>query len=352
MTAEEMMKADYIEAARRTGPRTTNLLPVFAEIALGNSGRPDIADAIPDPYLLGEDISTLAFAVYLQNYTGIFHRHLNASVPFFAEEQCRIGLAISRYADDLARHAGRPARFWSFGSAEAPMARAAVRHSGGCLQAHCSSENTENFNDLRARSESDISIEVGAFYELTHSSFDKMCGESKARYDLIFEHTCFQMHHPDRRAPLQIVSEKLADDGIFLIYEKILDTDMAAYESREIEKDEGFKKRFFSEDSINSKKTDILTYMQQCQVHLPVLVEALAAVAKHAYLIWRSGNFIGIAASNSDNALSRFIGLLTDPFIENPVYRQGLPESLCAPLPYSPTFRKKSILYNAAEGPV
>jgi hypothetical protein len=332
----------YMADARRTAPRTTTLLPVFAQIALGNAGRPGIADAIPDPELLIRDVDTLAFAVYLQNYTGIFHKHLNASVPFFAEEQCRLGLVISRYATLNAQRKGQPMKFWSFGSAEAPMARAAARHASGNLRAHCSSENTENFGDLRARPERYLTFEVGPFYDLKHSEFADMMSiaSENVLYDIIFEHTCFQMHHPNRVAPLQILRRRLEDDGILLIYEKILDHDTDAYRRREEEKDAAFKARFFSQDQIQSKRTDILVYMEKCQVYLEELVEAIKPMTKYIVMIWRSGNFIGIAASNSAQNLKEFTGLLPGPFVENSEYLRGLPLQLGELLESQPNFRQ------------
>ncbi|MFD5035172.1 hypothetical protein ACFWM0_32850 [Streptomyces sp. NPDC058405] len=332
----------YKSEARLTSPRTNNLLPVFAEIALGNASRPDIADAIPDPALLSEDLDTLAFAVYLANYTGIFHRHLHASVPFFAEEECRLGLAISQYATDLAKRKGYPTKFWSFGSAEAPMARAAVRHAEGALQAHCSSENTENFGDLRARPESNVSIEVGPFYDLTHETFGEMTGTSAPAlsYDIIFEHTCFQMHHKERAAPLRILRERLENDGIFLIYEKLRDHDVDAYQAREQEKDREFKARFFSAQEVETKKSSILTYMEECQVYAEDLVAAIRPVAKYIVRVWQSGNFFGFVASNSEENLRDFIGYLSQPFVENKTYLAELPQSLGAPLTKPVEFRK------------
>ncbi|MFJ7095886.1 hypothetical protein ACIQWL_37545 [Streptomyces mirabilis] len=335
----------YKREARLTSPRTTNLLTVFAEIALGNAARPDIADAIPDPALLSEDIDTLAFAVHLSNFTGIFHRHLHASVPFFAEEECRLGLAMSRYAADHTKRKGRPTKFWSFGSAEAPMARAAVRHAEGALQAHCSSENTENFGDLRARPESNISIEVGPFYDLKHETFGEMTGTTAASvsYDIIFEHTCFQMHHKERAAPMRILRERLEDDGILLIYEKLLDHDVDAYQAREEEKDREFKARFFSEREVEVKKSSILTYMENCQVYSEELTAALRPVAKYIVRVWQSGNFFGFVASNSEENLRDFIGHLTQPFVENKGYCTGLPQSLGATLAQPVEFRESGL---------
>jgi tRNA (cmo5U34)-methyltransferase len=292
--------------------------------------------------LLMRDVDTLAFAIYLQNFTGIFHRHLNASVPFFAEEQCRLGLAISRYAAINCRRVDRATKFWSFGSAEAPMARAAARHAAGSLRVHCSSENTENFGDLRARPEQNLTFEVGPFYDLKHSDFGRMAslGDARVKYDIIFEHTCFQMHHPDRVAPLQILRRRLEGDGILLIYEKLLDHNLEAYRQREAEKDIGFKGRFFSQGEIQAKRADILGYMEKCQVYLEDLVSAIRPVARYVVMIWKSGNFMGIAASDSARNLNEFIELLPAPFVENSEYLKGLPTALGAPFDVAPKFRQ------------
>jgi tRNA (cmo5U34)-methyltransferase len=339
VTLEEI--EDYKRQARATAPRTNKLLPVFAEIALGRASRPDVADPIPDHILLSRDIDTLRFALHVVNYTGIFHRHLNASVPYFGEEQCRLGLAIANYAIHVRNLHERAARLWSFGSAEAPMARAAVRYAEGDLKAHCSSENPENFLDLRARPEAGISIESGPFYDLTHEPFAALSElqPHNVRYDLIFEHTCFQMHHPDRRAPIAIINDRLTDDGILLIYEKLLDPDVDAYQRREKEKDVRFKSKYFSDAEIGLKKDQILGDMERCQAHHGQLMDAINSVARYIVMVWRSGNFMGFAASNSETNLQHFVSLLPQQFVAGDHYGDGLPMSVRGAFNAQPRFK-------------
>jgi hypothetical protein len=186
-----------------------------------------------------------------------------------------------------------------------------------------------------------VSFEVGSFYHVQHAEFKQIApsGEDEVAYDLIFEHTCFQMHHPDRVAPMRILQRRLEDDGILLIYEKVLDHDAEAYKRREEEKDLAFKSRFFSQREIQAKRTDILSYMEKCQVYLDQLVEAISPVARYIIQIWRSGNFIGIVASNSGPNIGQFISLFPKPFVENAAYLEGLPLQLGEPLEDLPKFR-------------
>jgi tRNA (cmo5U34)-methyltransferase len=109
--------------AARLGPRTTHLLPVFGSIALGKSGRPDIAQVTLDE-TLAEDAQVREFYGYLRGKTENFQHHAHASIPFILEEHCRLGAAICALAEEHVVERRRPLRLWSLGSAEAPMARA------------------------------------------------------------------------------------------------------------------------------------------------------------------------------------------------------------------------------------
>lgn len=327
---------DSYTVEARLGPRVTHLLPVFGSIALGMSGAPDIGDVTLDTALV-EDDDALGFYEYLARTTETFHRHLNASIPFFLEEQCRLGAAISRYAALNSARLGRPLLLWSLGSAEGPMARAVAAHARGSVRVLCSSENEQNFRGLRTRPETNVAFEVGPFYDVTHGWFNQV--DLPRRYDVIFEHTSFQMHHPDRLAPLLLLRRRLSGDGILLLYEKIMD-DTDLYRRREQEKDVRFKARFFSPREVETKKRTVLRDMERCQSRLDRLTAACRSVARHVCLIWRSGNFVGIAASNDSDSLRQFVALLPPPAVENSEYLTGLPHEVgesAGPLRFRPT---------------
>jgi hypothetical protein len=57
------------------------------------------------------------------------------------------------------------------------------------------------------------------------------------------------------------------------------------------------------------------------------------------HLIWKSGNFVGVAASNDEGRLGRLIELMPPPAVENRTYTAGLPARLGKgePLRFRPT---------------
>jgi hypothetical protein len=193
----------------------------------------------------------------------------------------------------------------------------------------CSSENAENFATLARTPEPHVRYRVGPFFEVAAAAIDGR-GNGAGTWDVIFEHTSFQMHHRDRLAPLLLLRRMLADDGVALLYEKTIDPDRSAYEDREREKDEVFKARFFSPGEIRTKRTTVLRDMEQGQVTFAELVATCRLVFSAVYVIWRSGNFVGLAVSNDERRISRLIRLMPPPAVQNSAYTEGLPVRLGA----------------------
>jgi tRNA (cmo5U34)-methyltransferase len=322
--------------AARLGPRTTHLLPVFGSIALGKSGRPDIAQVTLDE-TLAEDAQVREFYGYLRGKTENFQHHAHASIPFILEEHCRLGAAICALAEEHVVERRRPLRLWSLGSAEAPMARAVAQKGDGAVQVLCSSENAENFASLARAPEPNVSYRTGPFYEVAESMIDGPGENSSPKWDIVFEHTSFQMHHRDRLAPLLLLRRTMSPDGVALLYEKAIDPDRAAYERREREKDEMFKSRFFSAQEIQTKKTTVLQDMEKGQVTYEELIATCRLVFGSVYLIWKSGNFVGVAASNDEERLRRLVELMPPPAVENRAYTTGLPSGTGRTLRFRPS---------------
>jgi tRNA (cmo5U34)-methyltransferase len=321
----------YAKAAR-SGPRMNHLLPVFGRIALGTAGRPDIATATLDETLVHDVEVRQFYHEHLNHKTERFQHHAHASIPFILEEHCRLGVAISAFADEQVAAGRRPLRLWSLGSAEAPMARAAAEKSQGAVEVLCSSENSENFATLSRVPEPHVRYHVGPFYDVAKPIIDGP-RSSSPEWDVVFEHTSFQMHHRDRLAPLLLLRRTMNESGVALLYEKTTDPDRAAYERRELEKDRQFKSRFFSAPEIQAKKTTVLADMEKGQVTYEELVAICRLVFRSVSLIWKSGNFVGVAASNDENRLRRLIELMPPPAVENRSYTEGLPVRLGAGAP-------------------
>ncbi|MDH0117982.1 hypothetical protein [Agrobacterium pusense] len=120
----------------------------------------------------------------------------------------------------------------------------------------------------------------------------------------------FQMYSPNRQQQIAFVRRNLKAKGLMIFLEKFRSQDIEEYRRRELEKDHGFKIRYFSEAEINRKKTNVLDAMNLNEVALDEMRCVLREVFSYAYIIWNSGNFYSIAASNSLRNLDLFVSCL------------------------------------------
>lgn len=87
------------------------------------------------------------------------------------------------------------------------------------------------------------------------------------------------------------------------------------YRAREAQKDFGFKTRYFEPDAIGRKAETVLKTMHDSEVTLAQMAQAVYAHLKYCVVTWHSGNFYGLAASNSLENLSRYLSLMAQPAI-------------------------------------
>ena len=97
--------------------------------------------------------------------------------------------------------------------------------------------------------------------------------------------------------------------------EKFQAADARDYEAREAQKDFGYKTRYFGLDEIERKTRQVLTTMHDNEVTLAAMAKAVYAHFRHCVITWNSGNFYGLAASNSADKLERYLSLLVQPAI-------------------------------------
>jgi hypothetical protein len=92
--------------------------------------------------------------------------------------------------------------------------------------------------------------------------------------------------------------------------EKLNHEDLGQYLERERVKDNGFKTRYFSQEEIDWKRQQMLKQMQNGQVLMHELVEALSSHFKYVYLLWNSTNFYEFVATDDGAQLEQFLDLL------------------------------------------
>ncbi len=314
----------YQECER--APRLNELASFFAATAAGRSGSP-VKQPQVDRRLLADDAHLDRFIRLHEQRRGPFDQHYHASIPYRLEEECRIGYAILRYARDMSR----PINLYSLGTAEGTMARTISELAEGHVESLSCSPNVENLRSFMAYGHpAHATFFHGPFHYLTRDRLRSQQDLVKfaSGFDIILEDTTFQMYSPNRPDQIEFVSQHLKDDGLFLFVEKFKATDSDEYQRRELQKDHGFKARFFSPTDIMAKKEAVLTVMNQSEVTLAEMSDAVKRWFHHCYVIWNSGNFSTLVASNNLENIERFMSGLTKPAIPAEYVYEILPRLL------------------------
>lgn len=295
------------------GPRINQLNGFFAATAGGKSGMPlrgPTVDArlLPKSELLRELIDLHA------SRQGFFDRHYHSSIPYRLEEECRMAYALLRYA----RHRAAPLALYSLGTAEGTMARTLSELSAGLIRSLSCSPNAENYDCFMAYgAPPHADFFLGPFHRLTKGFLgaDSRLAKFAAGFDVVLEDTTFQMYSPNRAKQIEFVAQHLKEGGILLLLEKFRTEDVNDYERREYQKDFGFKARYFPADEIERKAKLVLKTMFNNEVTLAEMSRAVGACFKHCVITWNSGNFYGLAASNSEENLMLYLSHLVTPAI-------------------------------------
>ncbi|RWP52827.1 class I SAM-dependent methyltransferase [Mesorhizobium sp.] len=336
----EQQMGDFFKDCDKA-PRLNGMADFFSATAAGRSGAPIKVPSV-DARLFQGDVSLESFTSVHRQIWGRFDPHYHASIPYRLEEEVRVGDAFLRYADAIADEA-LPARFYLLGAAEGTLARTLAQLGNGKIQTLSCSPNKENEESffLHGRP-AHATFFLGPFHHLTRS---RMVGTSALRhftdgFDIILEDTTFQMYSPNRKAQIGFVKRHLKDGGIFFFFEKFRQDDNIAYLNRELQKDYGYKARFFTQDDIKKKNESILKQMNLNETTLDEMSESVAAHFKYGCVTWNCGNFYTLAASNNADNLRRVISAMAPPCIPNEYVYIETPASLPGLAFEPPPFRR------------
>jgi hypothetical protein len=295
------------------GPRLNQLAGFFSETAAGKSGVP-VRKPVIDTRLLPDDALLHRLIELHSRRQGNFDQHYHGSIPYRLEEECRMAHALLRYA----QLGFSDVSLYSLGTAEGTMARTLSELSRGKIQSLSCSPNEENYRCFVAFGEpSHAHFFLGPFHRLTKDYLrsEKQLERFSTGFDFILEDTTFQMYSPNRRKQIEFVADHLKEDGILLFVEKFRAADPRDYEGRESQKDFGFKTRYFGLEEIQRKSKLVLSTMHDCEVTLEEMANAVYAFFRYCVVTWSSGNFYGLAASNSKENLRRYLSLMVHPAI-------------------------------------
>lgn len=295
------------------GPRLNQLAGFFSETAAGKSGVP-FRKPVIDTRLLPNDALLHRLLELHSRRQGNFDQHYHGSIPYRLEEECRMAHALLRYA----QLSSSDVSLYSLGTAEGTMARTLSELSRGKIKSLSCSPNEENFKCFMAFGEPQHAhFFLGPFHRLTKDYLrsEKNLERFSAGFDFILEDTTFQMYSSNRSKQIEFVTHHLKDDGILLFLEKFHAVDPGDYEGREAQKDFGFKTRYFGTEEIQRKSKQVLSTMHNCEVTLAEMADAVYAHFRYCVVTWNSGNFYGLAASNSEENLRRYISVMNHPAI-------------------------------------
>ena len=246
---------------------------------------------------------------------GDFWKHYCASIPFIAEQQCRVGFAIleiSRLSEK-----NKILTFYEMGSQDGTHARTLAGEANGSIKTVTDALHTVNKVNFRKKCPHKHSFQyMGHFFEIIP---ELLLSYPLNRYfstgfDFIYENATFQFYDKDRAQQIAHVKQILKRDGIFICLEKLANSNAIEYKNREAIKDNKFKSKYFTVEEINWKKNNILTSMNY-EVNYKTLISAFKVHFKFAYLIWNSANFYEIIASDSKSSIEKLLEKLPEPYI-------------------------------------
>ncbi|MGK9086125.1 class I SAM-dependent methyltransferase [Brucella intermedia] len=322
-------------------PRLNEMFAFFSATAGGKSGAPE-RNPVVDPRLLQFDSRLSRFAKVQQTLWGNFDPHYFSSIPYRLEEEIRLGDALLEYGMSKAQ-SGHPVGYYILGAAEGTFARTiASLAEGSILTLSCSPNKENEASFYRGGRPQHSTFFLGPFHRLTSSflSTDPVLAPLGGKFDVIVEDTTFQMYSANRSGQIDFVKQYLHDDGILLFVEKHRHPDTAEYVRRELQKDYGFKARYFSSEEIDKKRKTILQRMNLNEVTLEDMASTIGEHFNHACITWNSGNFYTIAASNNADNLTALVQQMCDPCIPNEYVYEELPGALAGFSTTLPRFRQ------------
>lgn len=298
------------------GPRVTSLLERFEKIASGREQKPNQPILATQAFLDRND-EYKKYHQILQRNIGTFAKHGLASIPFLLEEVIRVGVAICKLAEENQSLNSEPFTYYETSSADGTIGRSLAEYSNGLIKTLTDSPNESNrleFNKLLTHNNS--YFHKGPFVDITpeylSQAHEHVFGDG---INVIWENTTFQMYGSNRDEQIAYVSRLLKNNGLMIFLEKMNHPYKEEYTRLEQLKDSEFKSQYFTEDELSLKESNILSEMETGQVTLNEFKQALKFHFKYAYIIWNSGNFYEIAASNNKKIIENFISYLPEPYI-------------------------------------
>lgn len=258
------------------------------------------------------DADVVAYHDRLVADAGPLFLHFLASVPYILEEMARVGVALTRLSQARRATEPRTFNFFEIDAFDGSNGRALAAHSQGLINTFTTSPNQANQPHFDRHADparslfyprSFLTLQPRLFAEEPYERFNE-------GFDYVYETAAFQFYTRDRKAQINHIKPLLKPGALVFFLEKLNHADLGQYLERERVKDSGFKTRYFSEEEIDWKRQQMLEQMQNGQVLMHELVEALSSHFKYVYLLWNSTNFYEFVATDDGARLEQFLNLL------------------------------------------
>lgn len=244
-----------------------------------------------------------SFQEEYDTHKGNFDEHIATSIPDFRDTQVKKGAAIVKSLPD-------GGVVYDLGGSEGGFAKSITKQSGGKIK-------TINVDPNPSMKEAfDKTPVEGA--EIVQEAFqegfeDVKAHKPKVKGDVVHESMLFQFISPERASKVKEVKDKyLKPKGVFITEQKFKLTDENQQGRNEEIKDKKHKSKYFTEEQIKTKGEDVLVGMSDNQSNFDEYVDELNKQFKYVETYWTSGNFRGVAASDSKVALKKIINNIGD----------------------------------------
>lgn len=233
---------------------------------------------------------------------GNFDTHIATSIPQYRETQ------VKKAAGIIAVLEGREdARVFDIGGSEGNMVKTVTELTG--VETYNLEPNEAMASSHEATPVEGSTVIREAFYE----GFDgHEAHVPTEKYDVVNESMVFQFITPERKQFIDHVADNyLKEDGLFISEEK-LKTNRDLYIENEAQKDSEHKSKYYTPEQLKLKSDQVLMGMDENQADVRDYIESLKDRFDHVGIYWNSGNFYGVAASNSKQTFDTFMASVGD----------------------------------------
>ena len=235
---------------------------------------------------------------FFERNRGPSDEHIATSIPTFGDMQVSTAAAVAK------TYQGKKPRIVDIGGSEGTWASAV----GHYVDAQDIVNLDPNDDMEKAFKQKDTPSSVRFEKKAFHRGWEGVeVYEPDSPFDVVHESMTFQFIDSERKQKIKEIADKyLAEDGIFLTEEKF-SFPPEVYMANEALKDRQHKAKYYEDEQIAKKVEEVLVGMESGQVDYEEYKRILLEHFPYIEEYWTAGNFRGIVASRSREAVDRFL---------------------------------------------